>query len=92
MKVTKVKGFGVFNVAAKWQRKTRNHQPEEAWFILTSLGDLDAAIESHRQRFRIEEMFRDLKSKGYQPERTQMSGERLEAMIMVIAMAYSNQK
>ncbi|NJL99471.1 MAG: transposase [Synechococcaceae cyanobacterium SM2_3_2] len=85
--MTKAQGFGVFNVAAKWQRKTRCKQSEEAWFILTSLGELDAAIKSYRQRFRIEEMFRDLKSGGYQLERTQLSGERLEAMIMVIAMA-----
>ncbi len=90
VKVTKAKGFGPFNVAAKWQRKTRCKQSEEAWFILTSLEDLDAAIESYRQRFRIEEMFRDLKSGGYQLERTQLSGERLEAMIMVIAMAYTS--
>ncbi|NJL98750.1 MAG: transposase [Synechococcaceae cyanobacterium SM2_3_2] len=90
VKVTKAQGFGVFNMAAKWQRKTRCKQPEEAWFILTSLGELDAAIESYRQRFRIKEMFRDLKSGGYQLERTQLSGERIEAMMMVIAMAYTS--
>ncbi len=36
-------------------------------------------------------VFRDLKSEGYQLERTQLSGERLEAMIMVIAMAYTRE-
>ncbi|NJM00677.1 MAG: IS4 family transposase [Synechococcaceae cyanobacterium SM2_3_2] len=90
VKVTKAKGFGSFNFAAKWQRKSRYKQPEEAWFILTSLGELDVAIKSYRKRFRIEDMFRDLKSGGYQLERTQLSGERLEAMIMVIAMAYTS--
>lgn len=62
--------------------------PHEPWFILTNLETLDEAIGAYQKRFGIEEMFRDLKLGGYSLESCQLSGERLVAMILLIALAY----
>ena len=43
---------------------------------------------AYQKRFGIEEMFRDLKLGGYSLESCQLSGERLVAMILLIALAY----
>ena len=63
--------------------------PEEGWFILTNLESLEAAITAYKKRFCIEEMFRDFKSGGYNLEGTNVSGKRLIALILVIAIAYT---
>ena len=41
-------------------------------------------------RFDIEEMFRDFKSGGYNLEDTNVSGERLISLILLIAIAYTS--
>ena len=84
IKYTKSQGFVSFNLAAKWKRKRLGVAPKEGWFILTNLDDLDSAIKAYKQRFDIEEMFRDFKSGGYNLSETldvlnsplgQMTGE-----------------
>ncbi|MBV8884348.1 MAG: IS4 family transposase [Chroococcidiopsidaceae cyanobacterium CP_BM_RX_35] len=87
--VTKQKGFGKFNVASKWKRKYSGWAPDEGWFILTNLPDLKSAILAYRKRFGIEEMFRDFKSGGYNLEGTNVTGDRLVVMVLLIAMAYT---
>ncbi len=87
--VTKQKGFDKFNVAAKWKRKYRGWAPDEGWFILTNLDSLSDAIIAYQKRFDIEEMFRDCKSGGYNLEGTQVSGQRLIVLILLITIAYS---
>lgn len=87
--VTKTQKISGFNVACKWQRALKKASPEEAWFILTNLPDLPAAIKAYRKRFDIEEMFRDFKSGGYQLESTNVSGNRLISLILILAFAYS---
>lgn len=89
VKVTKQKGFDKFNVAAKWKRKYRGWAPEEGWFILTNLDSLSSAITAYQKRFDIEEMFRDFKRGGYNLEGTQVSGQRLIVLILLITIAYS---
>ena len=89
MKVTKSFRFEGFNIACKWQRKYRGMVTEEGWFILTNLETLAAAINSYKRRFSIEEMFKDFKSGGYNLEATNVSGERLIALILIITIAYS---
>ncbi len=37
--VTKQKGFGPFNLAAKWKRKYQGYAADEGWFILTNLAE-----------------------------------------------------
>jgi hypothetical protein len=90
VKVTKTKGFAGVNVACKWKRKYHGWVPEEGWFILTNLQTLGEAIAAYKNRFGIEEMFRDCKSGGYNLEGTGVSGERLITMILLIAIAYSS--
>ena len=61
---------------------------EEAWFILTDLGSLPAAIDAYKQRMGIEEMFRDCKTGGYDLEGTSLKGNRLINMILLMTLAY----
>ncbi|RCJ41007.1 hypothetical protein A6769_39120 [Nostoc punctiforme NIES-2108] len=63
--------------------------PEEGWFILTNLDDLNSVIRAYKQRFDIEEMFRDFKSGGYNLEDTNVSGQRLISLILLISLAYT---
>jgi hypothetical protein len=90
VKVTKIKGFVSFNVACKWKRKILGVAPKEGWFILTNLESLSEAIAAYKKRFDIEEMFRDFKKGGYNLEDTNVSGERLTVLILLIAIAYTS--
>lgn len=90
VKVTKMKGFISFNVACKWQRKILGVAPKEGWFILTNFDTLSLATAAYKQRFAIEEMFRDFKKGGYNLEETNVSGERLIVLILLIAIAYTS--
>jgi hypothetical protein len=89
IKVTKTSQIQGFNVAAKWKRTLKKQSPKEGWFILTNLTDLSSAIKAYKKRFDIEEMFRDFKSGGYQLEDTNVSGNRLISLILIISFAYS---
>jgi len=77
-----------FDVACKWKRNSGAWQVEEAWFILTDLGSLPAAINAYKQRMGIEEMFRDCKTGGYDLEGTSLKGNRLINMILLMTLAY----
>jgi Transposase DDE domain len=87
--ITKQKGFGKFNLAAKWQGNYRGWETLEEWFILTNLGSLEAALKSYQRRFSIEEMFRDWKSGGYDLEKTQVSEVRFIGLLVLLTIAYS---
>lgn len=87
--VTKTHKVSGFNIAAKYQRKLKGAATKEGWFILTSLPELCAAINAYKKRFDIEEMFRDFKSGGYQLEATNVSGNRLISLILIMCLAYS---
>lgn len=88
--VTKQKGFAKFNVACKWLRHLKGWTPNEGWFILTNLDKLETAIRAYQRRFGIEEMFRDFKRGGYHLEGTNVSGERLIVLVLLIAIAYTS--
>ena len=89
VKVTKQKGFERFNLASKWKKKYQGWAPDEGWFILTNLESLDVAIRAYQKRFDIEEMFRDLKSGGYNLEETKVTDFRLRAIILLVMIAYT---
>ena len=78
-----------FDVACKWKRNYGAWKVDEAWFILTDLGSLSAAIDAYKQRMGIEEMFRDCKTGGYDLEGTSLKGDRLINMILLMTLAYT---
>jgi hypothetical protein len=88
--VTKTKGFGEFNLACKWKKNYRGFRTKEPWFILTNLGSLEEAVTSYQKRFGIEEMFRDLKSGGYNLEGSNLETERLSKLLIVAAIAHTS--
>ena len=79
-----------FDVACKWKRNSGACQVDEAWFILTNLGSLEAALNTYKQRMGIEEMFRDCQTGGYDLEGTSLKGNRLINMILLMTLAYSS--
>lgn len=87
--VTKTHQIKNLNFAGLCKRKLYGVQPKEAWFILTNLASLKAAIAAFKQRFDIEEMFKDFKSGGYNLEETNVSDDRLISLILIIAFAYT---
>lgn len=90
VKVTKSRGFISFNVACKWKRKIHGVVPKEGWFILTNLSSLESAISVYKQRFDIEEMFRDFQKGGYNLEDTNVEGTRFLTLVLLIAIAYTS--
>jgi len=89
MRVTKQKGFAQFNIGCKWKRKYWGWAPDEGWFILTNLADLESTVLAYKKRFGIEEMFRDFKKGGYNLEGTGVKGDRLIVLVLLIAIAYT---
>ena len=77
-----------FNLAGKWLGKYRNFTTIEPWYILTSLIDLQSAVDTYAKRFGIEEMFRDFKGGGYNLERTNLTGDRLSKLLILLSLAY----
>jgi hypothetical protein len=89
-RVRKTRPVTGFALACKWRRNSGKYQVKEAWFILTDLRSLPAAINAYKQRMGIEEMFRDCKKGGYDIEGTSLKGNRLINMILLMTLAYSS--
>jgi hypothetical protein len=87
--ITRSQGGFELNLASKWKRKYRGWTAEEGWFIMTSFESLALALIAYQKRFGIEEMFRDFKSGGYNLEDTLLVGQRLNTLILLIALAYA---
>ncbi len=86
---TKQKGFGKFNLAGYYKRKYRGKLEPAGWFLLTNLDSLKDAIKAFKSRSGIEAMFGDCKTGGYNLESTYADGQRLIALILLIAIAYT---
>ncbi|MEG5006893.1 hypothetical protein QUB17_25050 [Microcoleus sp. B5-C4] len=52
------------------------------------MADIQAAVDAYAKRFGIEEMFRDFKGGGYNLERTNLTGERLSKLLVLLSLAY----
>lgn len=87
--VTKAHQIEALTLVGIWRRKVHGVQPKEGWLILTNLKSFKAAIVAYKQRFDIEEMFKDFKSGGYNLEETNVSDDRLISLILIIAFAYT---
>jgi hypothetical protein len=88
-KLTKTKGFGYSNLVIYWKGKYRGKQPKEAWYLVTNLDSADAAIAAYTRRMGIEMMFRDCKLGGYNLEDSKASRPRLNSLVLLIAIAYT---
>lgn len=88
--ITLSKGFGSFNVAAKWKRTYRGFKTKEPWYILTNLSCVDTAISAYQKRFGIEEMFRDFKAGGYHLEGSNLAPAQLSKLMIVVAISYTS--
>lgn len=86
---TKAEGFAQFNLAAYWQRRSKKKASNEGWYILTNLDNLAAALNAYKARSGIEAMFKDCKSGGYNLEDCKASEERLNRIVLLIAIAYT---
>ncbi|MDJ1185543.1 transposase [Roseofilum casamattae] len=62
---------------------------KEAWYILTSLSDMDLALDFYACRWSIETLFKDCKSGGYNLEQMQVNEQRLRGILLVMVMAYT---
>lgn len=89
IQTTKQKGFGKFNLAGYYPRKYRGKVELSGWYLLTNLKSFDAAIRAFKCRSGIEAMFKDCKTGGYNLESTQTTGQRLIALILLLAIAYT---
>ena len=89
IKLTKTKGFGGVNLAAKMKRKYRDASSNEPWYIVTNLPSLSTATNAYAKRMGIEEMFRDFKSGGYNLEETRVNNQRLVSLILLICLSYT---
>ncbi|MEG4521186.1 MULTISPECIES: transposase [unclassified Microcoleus] len=89
-RVRKTQPANGFDVACKWKRNYGAGKVDEAWFILTDLGSLPAAIDAYKQRMGIEEMFRECKTGGYDLEGNRLKGDRLINMILLMTLSYSS--
>lgn len=61
----------------------------EPWLLLTNLGQAKVAVARYAQRFWIEEMFSDHKSRGLNLEATRLTDpDRLERLLVAVTLAY----
>ena len=90
VRVRKTRPVLGFNIACKWKRNYRGLKVKDAWFILTDLGSLQAAISAYKQRMGIEEIFRDCKTGGYNLEGSGLRGDKLIKMILLMSIVYTS--
>ncbi len=78
-----------FNVVVYWRRKYKNKQLPNPWYLITNLENKEEVIKIFASRGGIEAMFRDCKSGGYNLEGSQANTQRLNNLILLIAIAYT---
>jgi hypothetical protein len=76
------------NLVIKRPNKCKSHPQPEEWFLLTSLPQVEVAVETYRRRMGIEQMFRDWKTGGYNLEKTGLQGTRLNTLLWLLAITY----
>ena len=89
IKLTKAQEFSQGAVVGYWRRKYRGKQEKEAWYLLTNLSSVSAALTAYKKRSGIEAMFRDCKSGGYNLEGSYASCKRITNLVLLIAIAYT---
>jgi len=87
-----LKENGKYNVnIKKWNKNYFIHK-QDNWFLLSNIEDLEQceAIKRYANRFKIEKVFQDLKSSGFDIEETKIKKyERFKRMFFLSMFAYS---
>ena len=81
--------IGPMNLAVYWKRRYRKKGPKDPWYILTNLSDLKQTLALYRCRWGIEQMFKDMKTSGYDLEHTKVNDTRFFALLLLVMMAYT---
>ena len=72
------------NLVTVWDR-----DQEEPWLLITNLTDAEKVREIYANRFWIEEMFSDHKSRGLNLESTRLTDpDRIERLLVAVTLAY----
>jgi Transposase DDE domain len=78
------KRYGPVLLIGVWEAKHT-----EPIYLIRSLTDADDAVERYRLRFRIECMFADHKSRGFQIDKSHLAApDRLARLLIVTSLAY----
>ncbi len=78
------KRYGPVLLIGLWEAKHT-----EPLYLITSLADAQVAVERYRLRFRIECMFADHKSRGFQIDKSHLAApERLARLLIATNLAY----
>jgi Transposase DDE domain len=78
------KRYGPVLLIGLWEAKHA-----EPLYLITSLADAEVATERYRLRFRIECMFADHKSRGFQIDKSHLAApERLGRLLIATSLAY----
>lgn len=78
------KRYGPVLLIGLWEAKHT-----EPLYLVTSLSDAEVAVERYRLRFRIECMFADHKSRGFQIDKSHLAApERLGRLLIATSLAY----
>lgn len=87
--VGKDKPIGSFNFAVRWKRRYRGKSHRDPWYLLSTLSNFKAILALYRARWGIETMVRDYKSGGYGLEDSWVNSTRLNALLVLMTLAYS---
>jgi hypothetical protein len=73
-----------FNLVTVW-----DHDEDEPWLLITNLTNPEKVREIYANRFWIEEMFSDHKSRGLNLESTRLTDpDRIERLLAAVSLAY----
>lgn len=78
------KHFGPLSVLAVWEQAY-----QEPIYLVTNFQDLEAAVRLYKERGHIETFFSDLKSRGFQIQKSHLGKpERLSRLLIAACLAY----
>lgn len=86
---------GTFTVEILTWQKTiqlfRNHQRGQVWYLVSNLNlSHQEGVSNYAQRFRIEKLFQDLKSSGFDLENSKVTKHnRFKRLLFLCCLAYS---
>ena len=81
---TQTEQVGPLNILVVWHKKEQEH-----WFFVTNFTDPKVAQKWYRKRFSIETLFSDVKSRGFNLDKTRIwKPERVSRLIFAVAITY----